>query len=565
MSSNYKKTIVLGLDYSEFSGGIAECNRKMGLLDSSMKLASEQAKGFGDETDQLRIKQEGLSQKIILQKKIVEEHAQAYDKAMTKYNGTGKEVDRLDKTLLNARTTLQKYENELKDTTKRLEDMEDASEDVDKTSRSFGDTIRDVAEAVGVEASPVVEKFAEHFDGLDENIGKAVLTSGTLITTLGALSLQTAEQAKQVINVSQTMGMTTDQYQTWDYILKTVGYDAESASGDLAALAEKAKDAAEGGNDSAKTFQELGISVKNSRGELKSQNELFTELIFSLMNMEDVTKRNAIASDLLSTTGEKIIPILNMSRQEFYELAKQAHETGYVMSEEMLKSAYDTSGGMEQLNAKMDALKYTLGSVMLPILETFVDILNAIPTPVLTGISVFAGLMMVLGPLGKAITTYQMQALLASAANTALGTTGAAATAGLSPLLAILIALAAVIALIVGGAAALDDALSSANDAANATIANAQNSYNANRPKYNARGTEYFEGGRTWVGEEGAELIDLPPGTRIYNHRESRRIGQSGNTYFYVTIDAKNVKEFNDIVRIAENERRSFRIGRVRG
>ena len=565
MSNNYKKTIVLGLDYSEFSGGIAECNRKMGLLDSSMKLASEQAKGFGDETDQLRIKQEGLSQKIILQKKIVEEHAQAYDKAMTKYNGTGKEVDRLDKTLLNARTTLQKYENELKDTTKRLEDMEDASEDVDKTSRSFGDTIRDVAEAVGVEASPVVEKFAEHFDGLDENIGKAVLTSGTLITTLGALSLQTAEQAKQVINVSQTMGMTTDQYQTWDYILKTVGYDAESASGDLAALAEKAKDAAEGGNDSAKTFQELGISVKNSRGELKSQNELFTELIFSLMNMEDVTKRNAIASDLLSTTGEKIIPILNMSRQEFYELAKQAHETGYVMSEEMLKSAYDTSGGMEQLNAKMDALKYTLGSVMLPILETFVDILNAIPTPVLTGISVFAGLMMVLGPLGKAITTYQMQALLASAANTALGTTGAAATAGLSPLLAILIALAAVIALIVGGAAALDDALSSANDAADATIANAQNSYNANRPKYNARGTEYFEGGRTWVGEEGAELIDLPPGTRIYNHRESRRIGQSGNTYFYVTIDAKNVKEFNDIVRIAENERRSFRIGRVRG
>ncbi len=565
MSNNYKKTIVLGLDYSEFSGGIAECNRKMGLLDSSMKLASEQAKRFGDETDQLRIKQEGLSQKIILQKKIVEEYAQAYDKAMTKYNGTGKEVDRLDKTLLNARTTLQKYENELKDTTKRLEDMEDASEDVDKTSRSFGDTIRDVAEAVGVEASPVVEKFAEHFDGLDENIGKAVLTSGTLITTLGALSLQTAEQAKQVINVSQTMGMTTDQYQTWDYILKTVGYDAESASGDLAALAEKAKDAAEGGNDSAKTFQELGISVKNSRGELKSQNELFTELIFSLMNMEDVTKRNAIASDLLSTTGEKIIPILNMSRQEFYELAKQAHETGYVMSEEMLKSAYDTSGSMEQLNAKMDALKYTLGSVMLPILETFVDILNAIPTPVLTGISVFAGLMMVLGPLGKAITTYQMQALLASAANTALGTTGAAATAGLSPLLAILIALAAVIALIVGGAAALDDALSSANDAANATIANAQNSYNANRPKYNARGTEYFEGGRTWVGEEGAELIDLPPGTRIYNHRESRRIGQSGNTYFYVTIDAKNVKEFNDIVRIAENERRSFRIGRVRG
>lgn len=561
--STYKKTIILGLDYSEFSGGITECNRKMGLLDASMKLASEQAKEFGDDTDQLRIKQEGLTQKIELQKKIVQQQAEAYDKAMTKYNGTGKEVDRLDKSLLNSRTTLQRYENELKDTTKRLEDMENAEKDANKTSRSFGDTIRDVADTIEVETSPLVEKLAEHFDGLDENIGKAVLTSGTLITSLGALSLQTADHAKEVINVSQTMGMTTSQYQAWDYILKSVGYDAESASGDLAALAEKAKDAAEGGNDSAKTFRQLGISVKNSRGELKSQNELFTELVFALMNMEDATKRNAIASDLLSTTGEKIVPILNMSRQEFYELAKQAHETGYVMSEEMLKSAYDTSGGIEQMNAKMDALKYNLGSIMIPILETFVDILNAIPTPVLTGIGVFGGLMMVLGPLGRAITTYQMQAMLASAANTALGTTGATATAGMAPLLAILIALAAVIAVIVGGAVALDDALNSANKAATTTITNAQNAYR--QPKYNAKGSQYFEGGRTWVGEEGPELVDLPGGSRIYNNRESRQMVSQGNTYYYVTIDAKNVKEFNDIIRLAQNERVSYRVGRVKG
>lgn len=41
MANNYKKTITLGLDYSEFSGGISECNRKMGLLDAEMKLAQE--------------------------------------------------------------------------------------------------------------------------------------------------------------------------------------------------------------------------------------------------------------------------------------------------------------------------------------------------------------------------------------------------------------------------------------------------------------------------------------------------------------------------------------------
>ena len=94
---------------------------------------------------------------------------------------------------------------------------------------------------MGVETSPLVETLASNFDGLNEDMGKAVLTVGTLITTMGALTSQTVSHAKEVVNVSQTMGMTTNQYQAWDYVLKSVGYDAESASGDLAALAEKAK------------------------------------------------------------------------------------------------------------------------------------------------------------------------------------------------------------------------------------------------------------------------------------------------------------------------------------
>lgn len=557
MANQYRKTIVLGLDYSEFSGGISECNRKMGLLDAEMKYAAERAKGFGDETDQLRIKQEGLTQKIILQQKIVEQQAQAYDKAMQKYNGTGKAVDSLDRALLASRTTLQKYENELKDTTSKLDKMEKSENEAEKTSRSFGDTIRDVADAVGVETSPLVEKLAEHFDGLDENIGKAILTTGTLVTTMGALSLKTADHAKEVINVSQTMGMTTDQYQIWDYVLKSVGYDAESASGDLAGLAEKAKDAADGGKDMASLFNEVGISVKDSQGNLKSQNELFLDLILNLQKMEDETRRNAIASDLLSTTGEKIVPILNMSKEELAGLMRQAKETGYVMNEDLLQSAYDVSNGTLELNAKMEALKTNLGAGLLPVLEFFVDLLNAIPTPVLLAITVFGSLAMVIVSVSKAVTAYQTNALLAAAANTALGVSGGAATAGLGPLLGILLAIAAVIALIVGGSAALDQALSSASKAA-------QQAANV-KPQYNARGTDNFEGGQTWVGEEGAELVTLPRGSRILSHRDSMKAmrGSGGNTYIF-NINADQVDDFNRLVRLANEERTAFRTGRVR-
>ena len=71
MSTN-KRTIYLGLDYSQFSGGITDINRKMGLLDAEFKLATQQAKNYGTETDQLGLKTEYLTQKIALQNQKVE-------------------------------------------------------------------------------------------------------------------------------------------------------------------------------------------------------------------------------------------------------------------------------------------------------------------------------------------------------------------------------------------------------------------------------------------------------------------------------------------------------------
>ena len=41
------------------------------------------------------------------------------------------------------------------------------------------------------------------------------------------------------------------------------------------------------------------------------------------------------------------------------------------------------------------------------------------------------------------------------------------------------------------------------------------------RPGANAAGTSYWTGGRTWVGENGPELVDLPSGSKVYPHTKS--------------------------------------------
>ena len=68
----------------------------------------------------------------------------------------------------------------------------------------------------------------------------------------------------------------------------------------------------------------------------------------------------------------------------------------------------------------------------------------------------------------------------------------------------------------------------------------------------NATGNDNWRGGLTWVGEAGPELVSLPGGSQILNAQDSRGLG--GDT-FYISIDAKSVKEFNDIVEIAQSAR----------
>lgn len=79
-----------------------------------------------------------------------------------------------------------------------------------------------------------------------------------------------------------------------------------------------------------------------------------------------------------------------------------------------------------------------------------------------------------------------------------------------------------------------------------------------------ADGTYNHPGGYALVGERGPEILRLPTGSQVYPTGVSQPMMQSarggGDTY-NITIDAKNVREFNDIVRIARSARQNGRMG----
>lgn len=88
----------------------------------------------------------------------------------------------------------------------------------------------------------------------------------------------------------------------------------------------------------------------------------------------------------------------------------------------------------------------------------------------------------------------------------------------------------------------------------------------------NARGTDNWKGGLTWVGEEGPELVNLPRRSKVHTATSSRMMARdterkevTGNTYLNVAkiADSIIVREEADIDRIVEGLYRKLKIAKT--
>lgn len=80
-----------------------------------------------------------------------------------------------------------------------------------------------------------------------------------------------------------------------------------------------------------------------------------------------------------------------------------------------------------------------------------------------------------------------------------------------------------------------------------------------------ARGTYNHPGGYAVVGEEGPEIVNLPGGSQVYPNGTFPSGAGGGSAVYNITIDAKNIKEFNDIIRVAQSQKQSSRMGYTGG
>lgn len=534
----------------QFKAALSEVNAGLRVNKQQMQLVAEQTREMDDRQAALQQRYEAAQQTLQSYRDKVQVLQQAYENSARREGEASKTTMQWRASLISAQTEVAKQES-------LLRDLSSEQETARKTTASLADVVNGLANALGISLPPGLQTAVDKLDGFSASGAAAVTVVGGLVGALASSTMDMSKTADDLLTLSTQTGLTTDQLQEFEYASELVDVSTDTLQGSLVKLTNNMQTAATGTGSAAEAFKTLKVKVADSQGHLKNNYDVFLQTIDALGKMKNETERDALAMDIFGKSATDLNPLIEAGSGKLKELAEQAHEVGYVVDNETLQSFGELDDAMQKLDKQGDAVKRSFAEALLPIITAFVDVITAIPTPVLTAVIAITSIATVILLVVKAVKEL-------SGPVSAVSGLISSATSLMDPLyikilaiVAAVTALVAVIAVLIGKGGELTSAMGSITSATTGTMRSA----NSTVPRY-ATGTRSARGGLAVVGENGPELVALRGGERIYTNGQTRSLlGGDSISIGQITIDAKNVKEFNDIVNIARNEAVSMRQG----
>ena len=586
---------------NEYKQALTSLNDGNRVLASEMKKLQAEYKGNSDSVEFLTKKGDLLNRQLLDQKEKVDVMRQALEHAAKKYGEGSAEAMKWQTELNNAEAAQYNLQH-------AIEENNQAIENQGNVWGKVGGIMEDLAGKMGIKIPDGAKKALSGMEGMSAGTVAAMTAAVTAVaalvkavTELHEMTIQTAADVDELVTSSMTTGIATKTLQEMKYAEELIDVSVDTISGSLTRLTRNMADANSGSEEMAAKFETLGVSITDTTtGQLRPAEDVFYELIDALGNIQNQTERDAAAMDILGKSAQELNPLILQGSRAMKDLANEAAAAGYVLDESQIKKLAEVDDSYQRVQLTMEALRKQMSADFAPASKEAMDLFSNLVTKAGAALE-RSGLITNLASIISSLVD-----ILETGADIASGIPGF--NNQLSVLKVTLGAVAQFVALIAdaadvvgglfqvitgsgGGRMAGLERIGNAMGfgKSSGTLSNWQSVYMQQSGTYdqyqefhanmrgesthdglgfdtatgqyydlktgnyvyghNAGGTENWRGGLTWVGEAGPELALLPKGTQISSNQESRQMMRS--TTIYVTIDAKNVKEFNDIIEMA--------------
>lgn len=241
-------------------------------------------------------------------------------------------------------------------------------------------------------ANKSISKTGQEADGLGtkflkgvETVGKWGLAVGAAATSAGAAIYGVANKAAattdNIDKMSQKIGISRKAYQELDFICSQSGTSVDKLQTGLKTLTTAMDGAKKGTDANVKLFKKLKVSVIDSKGAFRSQEDVLWDTLSSLQKVENQTEKSRLATQLFGKTGLELMPLLNGAAGSIDEMKKQAHDLGLVLNDESIDAGVKLTDTMDQAKRSFDAIISKIGVGFMPLVQNCLSfIIDNMPT-----------------------------------------------------------------------------------------------------------------------------------------------------------------------------------------
>lgn len=221
------------------------------------------------------------------------------------------------------------------------------------------------------------KKLSSKLGNAFKNIKKASALMGAGVLAGGAalvgMAKKAASAADHIDKMSQKIGISREAYQELDFVMSQSGTSVDNLQIGIKTLTAKMDAFAAGNKDATATFEKLGVTVKNSDGTFRSQEDVFFDTVAALQGVEDQTEKSRLATELFGKSGLELMPLLNGAAGSMDEMRKQAHDLGLVMSDESIDAGVKLTDTIDQVKRAFSAIVTQIGVSVMPMVQTAFD------------------------------------------------------------------------------------------------------------------------------------------------------------------------------------------------
>lgn len=189
------------------------------------------------------------------------------------------------------------------------------------------------------------------------------------LAAIGNIALETMHNLELM---SQKVGVNTDTLQVFGHMAKLSGTDLDGVSRALSIMSKGLLTAETKGEDTTKAFRAMGVSVRNSNGDLKSSDQILIEVADKFKNMEDGTTKTGIAMLLFGRAGKDMIPILNQGGEGIQAVKDKLERLGILIDKDTIRSADSFKDSLETLGLMTKGLSQRVMGELSPALDGLV-------------------------------------------------------------------------------------------------------------------------------------------------------------------------------------------------